>query len=450
MADTLATEALARQLLAEGRDDEAVEAWRDLIGAEPDNPNAEYGLAATLYAVAREDEAEAAGRRAIAKGLDGILPWLFLGRLLSLQSRLDEAEDALREAVERDPLSLEARRELSQLIWMRTADLAKARAVLDAAPPTAPATAATVKLLQDAGDDLAAYALAAERAARDPGLHVLAARAAVRVDPEAADRHLALAPPWVNALTRAKGEIEADLALGRGAEAARRAEALHASHPDDHYATALLATAWRLAGDERWRRLYDYGRLVRSYRIDAPEGWGSLETYLADLESRLDRLHGPLATHPVGQSLRHGSQTQRSLLDYPDPEIRAFFRAIDAPVRQHLAALGQTCGYDIAGAWSVRLNRGGHHVDHVHPEGWLSSAFYVRTPRNESVGGEGREGWIRFGEPGVPTSPRLEAEHWIEPEPGMLVLFPSYIWHGTAPFFSDETRLTCAFDLERG
>ena len=50
----------------------------------------------------------------------------------------------------------------------------------------------------------------------------------------------------------------------------------------------------------------------------------------------------------------------------------------------------------------------------------------------------------------MPTSPRLQAEHWIQPEPGMLVLFPSYMWHGTAPFFSDETRLTCAFDLVRG
>ena len=445
MADMAATEALARQRLAEGRDDEAVEAWQSLVLAEPHDPNAEYGLAATLYAVAREEEAEAACRRAIAKGLDGALPWLFLGRLLSLQSRVDEAEEALREAVERDPLSVDARRELAQLIWMRTADLARARAVFDSAPQSPEITALTVKLLQDAGDDAAAYALAAERAERDPSLHLLAARAAVRVDPQACDRHLALTPPWLNARARAKGEIEADLALGRGADAARRAEALHAAHPDDHYVTALLATAWRLAGDERWRTLYDYGRLVRSYRIEAPEGWSSLNAYLAALERVLDRLHGPLATHPVGQSLRHGSQTQRSLLDYPDPEIRALLDAIDAPVRQHLAALGETGGYEVAGAWSVRLNRGGHHVDHVHPEGWLSSTFYVRTPK-----GEGREGWIRFGEPGVPTSPGLEAERWVQPEPGMLVLFPSYMWHGAAPFFSDETRLTCAFDLVRG
>jgi len=443
-AEELATQTLARMLVSQGRDEEATEAWRALAAAAPDSPNADYGLAAALYTLGREAEAEAACRRAIAKGLGGVEPWLFLGRMLNMQSRFDEAETAYREAVARDPLAVEAQRELAQLIWMRTADVAKARALLDAAPPTVDLTALTVKLLQDAGDHPAAYALAAERARRDASLHLLAARAALRVDPALADRHLALTPPWVNPRARGKGEVETDLALGRAEQAVQRAEALSAAHPGDHYVTALKAAAWRLAGDARVGELYDYGRLVRAHRIEAPEGWKSLEAYLADLERALDRLHGPL-THPVGQSLRHGSQTQRSLLDYPDPEIKALFQAIDAPVRRHIAAIGESGGYEVAGAWSVRLNRSGYHEDHVHPDGWLSSAFYIRLPRTE-----GREGWIKFGQPGTPTSPPLEPGHWIRPEPGMLVLFPSYMWHGTAPFSSDGTRLTCAFDLVRG
>ena len=442
--DELATQTLVRMLASQGRDDEAVEAWQALAAAAPDHAGPAFGLAAALYTVGREAEAEAACRDAIAKGMDRIEPWLFLGRLLNLQSRLEEAEDAYRQAVASDPLSEDAQRELAQLIWMRTADVAKARALLDAAPQTAALTALTVKLLQDAGEPAAAYALAAERAERDASLQLLAARAALRVDPLACDWRLARVPLWVNPKAKAKGEIEADLALGRGEQAARRAEALSALYAEDHYVTALKAAAWRMAGDDRARRLYDYDRLVRTYRIAAPPGWSSLEAYLADLEQALDRLHGPL-THPVGQSLRHGSQTQRSLLDYPDPEIQALLQAIDAPVRAHIAAIGEEGGYTVAGAWSVRLNRQGHHVDHVHPEGWLSSAFYIRLPK-----APGREGWIKFGEPGTPTVPALEPEHWIAPEPGMLVLFPSFMWHGTAPFSSDGTRLTCAFDLVRG
>src|SRR5690606_37643835 len=64
--------------------------------------------------------------------------------------------------------------------------------------------------------------------------------------------------------------------------------------------------------------------------------------------------------------------------------------------------------------------------------------------------GAGHEGWIRFGQPGLPTRPPLEAEHFIEPKPGMLVLFPSYMWHGTVPFGGDKRRLTFAFDLLPG
>ena len=56
--------------------------------------------------------------------------------------------------------------------------------------------------------------------------------------------------------------------------------------------------------------------------------------------------------------------------------------------------------------------------------------------------------WIKFGQPGTPTLPPLDAEHFVEPEPGMLVLFPSYMWHGTVPFAGeDASRLSVAFDL---
>jgi hypothetical protein len=34
----------------------------------------------------------------------------------------------------------------------------------------------------------------------------------------------------------------------------------------------------------------------------------------------------------------------------------------------------------------------------------------------------------------------------VRPEEGVLVLFPSYFWHGTVPFRSSEARLTVAFD----
>jgi len=402
---------------------------------------AEFRLAMTLYDAGWEAEAEAACQHAIVKGLTGIAPQLFLARLFQNQGRLEEAEGALRKAVRHDPVSPQAQHELAQLVWMRTGDIIKARAELDAAPPTAMVTSITVKLLQWVGDDRGAAALAAARAEHDPSLQILAVRAAIPVDPEGAACRLAQAGSSGNGVARAKAEIETDLALGKAIDAARRAEILHRLRPNDHYATALLAAAWRLNGDLRHRALYDYDRLVKSYRIDPPRGWNDLPSYLADLAAALDDVHRRL-THPLGQSLRNGSQTLRDLRAYAHPAIRALFAALDAPIRRHIASL-RTEEYWISGAWSVRLNREGFHVDHVHPEGWLSSALYVRVPEEL----EGQAGWLKFGEPGTPTRPRLGAEHFVKPEPGTLVLFPSYFWHGTVPFASDLTRLTCAFDI---
>ena len=98
-----------------------------------------------------------------------------------------------------------------------------------------------------------------------------------------------------------------------------------------------------------------------------------------------------------------------------------------------------------AGSWSVRLTGEGFHVNHVHPAGWISSAFYVALPE-AAMGGDGpcRLALDRRGaaELGLDLPPiRL-----IEPKPGRLVLFPSTMWHGTRPFATGE-RLTVAFDV---
>jgi hypothetical protein len=57
-----------------------------------------------------------------------------------------------------------------------------------------------------------------------------------------------------------------------------------------------------------------------------------------------------------------------------------------------------------------------------------------------------REGVLTFGEPSLVTTPVLSPEYSVRPSVGMLVLFPSYFWHGTVPFRSNQARLTVAFD----
>jgi uncharacterized protein (TIGR02466 family) len=92
------------------------------------------------------------------------------------------------------------------------------------------------------------------------------------------------------------------------------------------------------------------------------------------------------------------------------------------------------------------LRNAGYHASHVHPRGWISSAFYVDLPDGMAQAST-QDGCLAFGEPSIATEPPLHAQRVVRPEPGKLVLFPSYFWHGTVPFHSEKTRLTVAFDV---
>ena len=223
--------------------------------------------------------------------------------------------------------------------------------------------------------------------------------------------------------------------------------------PGDQSLWGWAATAARAVGDPLHEALCDYENMVGVYELEPPEGWAALDAFLDDLAAALRRMH-VFRNHPSAQSLREGSQTLHLLTGSDEPAVQAFFRAVDKPIRQHIATLGaggdpvrsrNTGDYRIEGAWSVRLKPGGYHKDHFHPKGWLSSAFYVETPESALDSGE-KQGWIRFGQPPLRSGPPLPAEHYVRPKPGRLVLFPSYMWHGTVPFTTDESRMTIAFD----
>ncbi len=64
--------------------------------------------------------------------------------------------------------------------------------------------------------------------------------------------------------------------------------------------------------------------------------------------------------------------------------------------------------------------------------------------------GSGRQGWLSFGESNLDLGERDRPSRLVQPAAGKLVLFPSYFWHGTVPFTSDDTRLTIAFDVVPG
>jgi hypothetical protein len=458
-ADIYVLTADAEALKSLRRFDEAAHAYERARDAAPKSAVAEHNLAGVLGDMQRYAESEEATRRAFSKGLDAPETWLVRGRALQGLGAFDEAAQAFREAIHRRQTYADAHADLAQLVWMRTENAALAGEVLNAAiranPTDAPLRLKKAQFLEYVADRRLAYAVlgeapAAVRAA--PEVEAVAAQLASWFDPGLALDHARRAYAAAPQQQLVLGALcQAALAAGEARAAAEVAEVMRARWPLNQYAIALIATAWRMLGDPRYRALYDYDAMVSVEAVDTPKGWARLEDFLGDLAKTLEGLHR-FTAHPIGQSLRLGAQTHITP-STDDPVIRGYFEAIDGPIRRRLAALGggadpvrarNAGGYQFNGVWSVALRPAGRHENHVHPMGWLSSASYVALP--EAVH-SGREGWIKFGEPGIPTAPVLEPEHFVKPKVGELVLFPSYMWHGTVPFGGDQPRLTIAFDL---
>lgn len=210
-----------------------------------------------------------------------------------------------------------------------------------------------------------------------------------------------------------------------------------------------LATAWRLLDDPRWHWLEGDERLIKRIEVYRQEE-------LPQLVQSLRAMH-KAAHEPPGQSVRAGSQTDGPLFARIDPPIVELRRRIEQAVRAYIADLGPaepphpTLGHRprnvrFSGSWSVRLTGAGHHSNHVHPQGWLSSALCVAMPEAGECGAA-PAGYLQFGEPPAELGIKLGATRQIAPKPGWLTLFPSTMWHGTVPIDGGE-RMTVAFDVK--
>jgi Flp pilus assembly protein TadD len=210
------------------------------------------------------------------------------------------------------------------------------------------------------------------------------------------------------------------------------------------------ATVWRLTGDPRGHWLEGDEQLVGAFDIGA-----SLPP-LDEVAARLRALHTARG-QPLEQSVRGGTQTDGNLFWHIDPTIVALREAVRDAIGDYLAQLPpRDAGHpllgprrdaiDFAGAWSVRLTASGFHANHVHPQGWISSALYIALPPAGQA--DRQAGWLKLGEPDARLGINLAPTRLIEPRPGRLVLFPSAMWHGTRPF-ADGERLTIAFDVAR-
>lgn len=421
------------------------------LAMSPHDRVAHHNLAVELRRLGRCEDAFAEIERAWALGLRGGETATMRGHLLGDLGRFDEAHEAYRDAIRLGPQLVEAPLALARLL----PQLGRSSEALDGFRDALSLSPTTGRLWVEAmatADRHGAWAQLLEwtesaerRFGADTLISVFAARAlsGLRRDGEALGllrQVLAGEPDFVPG----QGTLAHVLIrLGEWRDAEAAAEAATRAAPLDQWGWALLSTIWRLLRDPREDWLCRYDSLVMLVDLELPKG-------LTDALAKQHRF----ATHPADQSVRGGSQTTGNLFDSAYPAIVALARRLRAATEVALSRLPRerehpflsrlTGKIAFAGSWSVALADQGYHVSHLHQEGWLSSALHVSLPP-EVRAGEG-QGTLTFGIPAAALEVDLPPRRIVQPREGQLVLFPSYLWHGTTPFHSVAPRLTVAFD----
>ncbi len=187
----------------------------------------------------------------------------------------------------------------------------------------------------------------------------------------------------------------------------------------------------------------------------------SLPQALVDDIKEFVKHNSLVPTRNEGHSTRGGFQSDESLFERKEPAILGLKVAIFECVSEYFPAFhasqtrqeykGQNVAFELWG-WLTMLQNGGFNAPHIHPRSTISGVYYIQTPRDilkNTIGDF--SGWLGF------IDPRQNSQIWplvghlnhyfIPPEPGTMVLFPSYLSHFVPPYQAEGQRIAIAFNL---
>jgi hypothetical protein len=196
--------------------------------------------------------------------------------------------------------------------------------------------------------------------------------------------------------------------------------------------------------------------LSSSRVLPPPPGWDDLAAFNAALAVEL-------LSHRGIRYERYGSASNYTWrIDYlarPDaPLVQLLLRHLAAQIQTKVGLLE---GLDhrwladkpeqaLLRAWCVITEGDGFESWHVHQFGWLSGVYYVQIPDEIALGTD-LGGCLAFGLPeefvGIETAQAYGTTP-VRPEPGMMLTFPSHVFHRTYPHFGPGKRICIAFDVK--
>lgn len=454
---------LGRLYVAESRYDQARAAFEQAIALAPNYFHAYHYLGQALFELGQLEAS--AQRFDQALQLQPSIPETLqeAARVDFQVDRQEQAISRLWQAINLQPLNASLHRDLNQILFMLGhPDVLKSfRQVLDQTPDDIGLLCAFAQFAVSAKQPEQALAYlkrASEGDACAPEVLDALAHVVAEIDGSQAalDWHRKareLAPQNKFIL---QNYCSALFGVGEITLAAEVAQEAFTLDPTDQMNLAYQTTALRLQAEPQARGLYQPDIFTEKKAITPPPGYASLAAFNDAVRRELIGLHNS-AQEPFDQSLKGGTQVELTriarhnkvigeLVDCLKQSVSAFAAGLPRdPDHPFLSRRPETV--EFSGIWSVRLRTGGHHISHAHPEGWLSSCYYVDLPEDVDTSDD-HQGWLRIGEPPVGQIMDKLDSFDIQPSEGALILFPSYFWHGTLPFSKGAQRLTVAFDVK--
>jgi uncharacterized protein (TIGR02466 family) len=461
--DLNAIYALAHAHMENDDDENAAGCYREALAIAPDNVDILLGLGIALRRLDRLEEALTVFHEALAVDANALELHRYYGTTLYELGRVDDAIASFRHALSLDPEALEVHEALNEIYWqhcMRDDYLGSYPPALEAAPRSLPLRLRYAGSLTNAGKYHEAEAVlrdASQLFGPDAGIQgglglSLANQGRISEAIEQYTAAVDLAPADI----RCRQDLARILiTTGDYPNALMHTDAAIELAPLEQGTLALRSLCWRLLGDSRAALLNDYDNFVKAYKVPVPEGYRDIHAFNEALGRALGLLHQS-RVHPSNQTLRGGTQTYGNLFGRRIKEVQEARNSIERCVRQYIEEMEadpehpylsrKSERFSFAASWSCRLEQQGFHTNHIHPKGWISSSYYVTLP-DVVHKSDTHDGWIKFGETNLGLGDREEIGRIVQPEEGLLVLFPSYMYHGTIPFSSNEVRTTIAFDV---
>ncbi len=458
---------LGNVLKAMGDPTAAEAAYRRAVDANPNYGDAQFNLGIVLEAGGRFIEAEASYRRCIALDPGVARAHFNLGNVMKALGRLDEAALTYRSALDIDPGHAEALNNAGAVDMElgRPADAIHGyRKAIGINPDFAEAHYNLGVALQETGEQdaaIASYRRTLECDGEHAGAEInigYAFKEMGRLEDaeEAYARAIQMAPD--NDKVRANlGDLY--LQQGNPDAAVRVCDDYLKDHPGNISMLAFKAIALEeqgaAGGRDAVRDLYDFDRFLRPVQQTAPDGFHNLADFNRALGGHV-LSHPSLVDQPASHATRSGRHSGELLVEPKGPvavlegmimaAVDEYRQAVPPdPAHPWLAKRPERLGLSV---WGVAMDRQGHQVAHIHPSAWLSGVYYPKIPDVVRADDPAHAGWIEFGRaPEDFHSPTEPQARLIRPEEGLMVLFPSYFYHRTVPFESDEVRISIAFDI---